>query len=54
LKLKNSKRKKRDVKLRKKRIRIKMQKKKNKKKWMTSLRISLKHRESTGRNMIKS
>jgi hypothetical protein len=54
LKLKKDRRKKRNEKLKKKRIRIKMQRKKNKKKWMISLRNNLKHRESTGKNMIKS
>jgi hypothetical protein len=54
LKHRKDRRKKRNVKLKKKRIRIKMQRKKNKKKWMISLKNSLKRRESIGKNMIKS
>jgi len=54
LKRKKDRRKKKNVKLKKKRIRIKMQRKKNKKKWMISLRNSLKLRESIEKNMIKS
>jgi hypothetical protein len=54
LKRKKDRRKRRNVKLKKKRIKIKMQRKKNKKKWMISLRNSLKLRESTEKNMIKS